>query len=97
MTKDTVRRVVAGIVSALGGLVAFRFLRRGGAAPVPEPVADPADALRTKLDEARVVAQDRDEFQSGETPVDEADPEDRRRAVHEEARARLDELRREKS
>ena len=65
-------------------------------------------ALRARLEESRSVAAERDEFESGETPldqadpdarapaeptpVDEADPEARRRAVHEQTRARIDEL-----
>jgi hypothetical protein len=84
----------------------FRWLRRRRES---EPEPDPAAALRAKLEESRAVADDRDEFESGETPldradpdasappaapppVDESDPEARRRAVHEQARARIDEL-----
>jgi hypothetical protein len=84
----------------------FRWLRRRRES---EPDVDPAAELRAKLEESRA-ADDRDEFESGETPVDradpdasgpvlpapepvdEADPEARRRAVHEQARARIDEL-----
>jgi hypothetical protein len=86
-----VKRLLAGLSGALGGLAVWRLLRRRGVR-APEPAPDPADTLRAKLEESRAVADDRDEFQSGETPVDEADPEDRRRSVHEEARARMDEL-----
>ena len=43
---------------------------------------------------ARAAADDREAFEAGETPVDEAaDPEARRRAVHEQARAAIDEMR----
>jgi hypothetical protein len=84
----------------------FRWLRRKRE---DEPEVDPAAELRAKLEESRA-ADDRDEFESGETPVDradpdasapapavtppadEADPEARRRTVHEQARARIDEL-----
>jgi hypothetical protein len=84
----------------------FRWLRRRRKS---EPEVDPAAELRAKLEESRA-ADDRDEFESGETPVDradpdasmsapaapeavdEADPEARRRAVHEQTRARIDEL-----
>ncbi len=59
--------------------------------------ADPrAEELRQKLDEARAVVEERDEFESAETPVDQADPgspEDRRRAVHEQGRAAVDDMR----
>ncbi len=82
----------------------FRWLRRRRGT---EP--DPAEALRAKLVESRAVAEDRDEFESGETPVDradpeaqrapapeevvdESDPEARRRGVHDQTRARIDEL-----
>ncbi len=93
MTSDNVRRVLAGVGGALGGLAAWRLLRRR-APRAPEPVADPADTLRAKLEEARSVADDRDDFEAGETPIDEADPEDRRRSVHDDARARIEGLRR---
>ena len=65
----------------------FRWLRRKRKT---EP--DPADELRAKLEESRAAAEDREEFEAGETPIDEADPEARRRRVHERARARIDEL-----
>jgi hypothetical protein len=55
---------------------------------------DPADALRAKLAEAKAAGDDREQFEAGETPVDEAaDPDERRRAVHERGRAALDEMR----
>jgi len=76
----------------VGAFAVWRWFRRGGK-PVPEVEADPADALRAKLEESRAVVAEREEFESGETPVDEADPDARRRLVHEEAQARLDELR----
>jgi hypothetical protein len=49
--------------------------------------------LRAKLEESRVLVGERDAFEEGETPVDQADPNARRRSVHDEARARIDELR----
>ena len=76
----------------MGAFAVWRWFRRGGK-PVPEVEADPADALRAKLEESRAVVAEREEFESGETPVDEADPDARRRLVHEAAQARLDELR----
>jgi hypothetical protein len=57
----------------------FRWLRRRRAT---EP--DPAEALRAKLVESRAVADDRDEFESGETPLDRADPEAQRAAAPDE-------------
>jgi hypothetical protein len=74
----------------VGGFAVWRWLRRK---PRLAPEPDPADALRARLEESRALVGERDTFEEGETPVDEADPEARRRSVHEEARARLDELR----
>jgi hypothetical protein len=74
----------------VGALTVWRWLRRK---PAPAPAADPAEALRAKLEESRAVIDERDAFEERETPVDEADPDARRRSVHDEARARLDELR----
>jgi hypothetical protein len=58
---------------------------------------DPRAAeLRQKLDESRGIADERDAFESGETPVDQAEPaavEDRRRAVHERGRAAAEHMR----
>jgi hypothetical protein len=63
----------------------------------PEPAVagdepDPrAEELRSRLDAAKAAGDDRAEFESGETPVD-AEPDARRRDVHEEARAAIDEM-----
>jgi hypothetical protein len=79
-----VKRLLAA-AAALLGIAYFKRKRPGQ--------ADPADELRAKLAQARD-ADDRDEFEAGETPVDEApDPDERRRAVHEDARRTIDELR----
>jgi hypothetical protein len=72
----------------VGAFSVWRWLRRK-----PAKAADPADALRAKLEESRTLVDERAAFEEGETPVDEADPDARRRSVHEQARARLDELR----
>jgi hypothetical protein len=77
----------------VGAFAVWRWLRRK---PSPAPASardDPADALRAKLEESRVLVGERDVFEEGETPVDEADPEARRRSVHEQARTRIDDLR----
>jgi len=74
----------------VGSFAVWRWLRRK---PRRAPEPDPADALRARLDESRALVGERDEFEGGETPVDEADPDARRRSVHEQARERLDELR----
>jgi hypothetical protein len=85
-----VNRRFAWLGGAVGAFTVFRRLRRK---PAPAPGPDPADALRAKLEESRAVIDERDAFEEGETPVDEADPDARRRSVHNQARARLDELR----
>ena len=79
---------IAGAVGA-AGVVAYRFVRRR---PAPETRAA---ELRQKLDEARS-ADDREEFEAAETTVDQAEVplDDRRRDVHERARAAVDEMRR---
>jgi len=77
----------------VGGFAVWRWLRRKPR-PAPANTHDPADTLRAKLEESRALVGERDAFEEGETPVDEADPSARRRSVHEQARARLDELKR---
>jgi hypothetical protein len=60
---------------------------------------DPAEELKAKLAEARAAGDDRDEFEAGETPVDEAPDPDvaaRRRSVHERARTAIDEMKGDK-
>jgi hypothetical protein len=84
--------------AAVAGAAAYRFLRRAPSRP-PAPEAH-AEELRVKLAESRAVVEDRDEFDSAETPVDEVedafepDLGDRRRAVHERGRHVADEMRR---
>ena len=79
---------------AAGGLLVWqwRWRRRK---PEAEPhEEDPAESLRAKLEESRSVADERERFEERETPVDEVvDPDERRRSVHEDARARMDQLR----
>jgi len=81
-----------GAAGAAG--VAYRTLRRR---PVGEAAADPrADELRRKLDESKPIVEEREEFEAGETPVDEAEPtslEDKRTAVHERGREAVREMR----
>src|SRR5439155_9070053 len=66
--------------------------------PTGEDGPDPrAEELRAKLDEAKAAGSDRDDFESGETPIDVAEPvldlESRRRSVHDEARSAIEEMR----
>jgi hypothetical protein len=82
---------VKRLLAAAAGILGIAWLGRRRAAPAP--AADPAADLRARLAEARVAADDREEFEAGEKPVDEApDVADRRRAVHDRARAAIDEL-----
>jgi hypothetical protein len=81
----------------LGGLAIFRFFRRRRQA---EPAtADPrAEELRQRLVEARELSDERDEFEAGETTVDQAEPatpdaDARRREVHEAGRATVEQMR----
>jgi hypothetical protein len=87
-----VRGRTAWIAGALGAAgVAYRALRRR-----PRPAADPrADELRRKLDESKQVVDDRAEFESGETPVDQAEVslDAKRAAVHERGQAAAREMR----
>ncbi len=93
------RRLVAWIGGAVGGLAAYRFLRRRGAAePLPEPtVTEPderAEELRAKLAETRAPAGAAEEEPPTE-PAEPAPPEsldERRRRVHEEGRTVIDEM-----
>lgn len=90
-----VRARIAWLAGAAGaGVAVYRKLRR-----VPAPAEDPrAEELRRKLDESRTIVEEREEFESAETPVDEvtgpdAEVEDRRKAVHERGRATAEEMR----
>ena len=83
-------RRFAWLGAAVGALAVWRWRRRK---PKPHD-DDPAESLRAKLEESRAVVDERERFEERETPVDKAaDPDERRRSVHEEARARMDELR----
>jgi hypothetical protein len=93
--------------AALGAVALARALTRRPPAPVqapaPQPEAEPsgpdprAEELRARLADARELADERDEFEGAETPVDEAepvaDPEARRRAVHESGRSAAERMR----
>jgi hypothetical protein len=85
-------RRFAWLGGAVGAFGMWRWLRRKPKS-APASAQDPADTLRAKLEESRALVDERDAFEEGETPVDQADPDARRRSVHDQARARLDELR----
>ncbi len=83
--------------ATVAGAAAYRRLRRK---PAPAATVDQhAEELRAKLAASRVVVDDREEFESAETPVDLAedvapDLGDRRRAVHDRGRHVAEEMRR---
>jgi hypothetical protein len=83
----------------LGALAVFGFLRRRRE-PIAAAEADPrAEELRRKLAESRSIVEERDDFEGAELTVDLAepapeDPESRRRAVHDSARATVEQMRR---
>jgi hypothetical protein len=86
-----VKRLYAWLAGLAGGAAVYRAFRRQP--PVAEP--DPADELKARLAKARAAGDDRDAFEAGETPVDEApdpDVDARRRSVHERARTAIDEM-----
>jgi hypothetical protein len=85
-------------LSALAALVARVLGRRRPPPPAPVAADSRADELRRRLDESRSLVDERDAFEEGELPVDHVeaggpDPDDRRRRVHEEGRAAVDEMR----
>jgi hypothetical protein len=90
------RARMAWLGGAIGvvGAAAYRALRRQ---PARVAAVDPrAEELRRRLDESRELVDERDEFESAETPVDQAEPAevaDRRQAVHERGRAAAEEMR----
>ena len=93
------RRLVGWIGGALGGLAAYRLLRRrpqvaAEGAPAAEPDAR-AEELRAKLDETREADAGPEAGDDPAAPEPEESPEDRRRRVHEEGRATLDEMKSE--
>jgi hypothetical protein len=104
-----VRRFLAWLGGAVGAVALYRAATRRSSSvaplPAPEPSSEPpapqldprAGELRRKLEESRLLVNERDEFESGETTVDEAQlaqsPDDRRRRVHEEARAEVERMR----
>jgi hypothetical protein len=102
------RRLFAWIGGTVGGIAAYRFVRRQEASLQTSPeVAAPehdarAEELRAKLAESRasepvtVVEEPVAEPEPAAEPEPEPEsPEDRRRRVHEEGRAALDEMRSE--
>jgi hypothetical protein len=91
-----VKARTAWLAGAAGAAIAVYRRLRPAPAPTPAPEEDPrGEELRQKLEESRTVAEEQHEevAASAETPVDEADVESRRAAVHDRARAAADEMR----
>jgi len=93
------RSLSAWIAGAAGGLAAWRLLARrrtraleAAPAPAGTPTADPrAEELRAKVEQTLAAS---DAPGSGEAePGAGIDPDERRRQVHDAARAALDEMR----
>jgi hypothetical protein len=84
---------VAGF--GVAAAAASRLFKRPGPPSVAvEDVPDPrADELRQRIAESRELVDERDTFEEAETPVDEADPDARRRAVHDRGRAAAERMR----
>ena len=82
--------LITGGIALVGGAL-YRKLRRKKRAAEP----DPADELRRRLDESRSTTGEREEFEAGEVPVDQAEPtvDERRKDVHEQAQSSIDEMR----
>jgi len=96
-----VRRLLAFGTAALAafGLVRLLTRRRPPESAGPGTALDPRDdELRRRLAESRSVVDERERFEAGETTVDAAepapaDPDARRRRVHEDGRAVVDRMR----
>jgi hypothetical protein len=82
----------------LGRSAIFGFRKRSRDAPDERSDAR-ADELRQRLAEARELAEERDEFEAGETTIDAAealeDPDTRRRALHRIGRSTAERMRRD--
>jgi hypothetical protein len=81
-------RRFAWLGAAVGALAVWRWRRRRQ----PAAEADPAESLRAKLEESRAVGEPEPQPAA---PVDEGDLDARRRSVHDDARARMEQLRKE--
>lgn len=82
----------------VAGAAAWRVVSRRKKASSEGP--DPrAEELRKRLDESRAIVSEREEFEQAETPVDHIEPrtepavDDRRKSVHEHARATIEGMR----
>jgi hypothetical protein len=101
-----VKRLRNWIAGILSGVVAYHFWKRrqkpapAAAPPVADESDDRAEELRTKLAEARA-GDEPEPVEQSEQPEPSEPPaeslEERRRRVHEEGRAAIDEMRSDES
>jgi hypothetical protein len=100
------RRLLTLLSGAIAGFGLYRLVASRRRVPVfegpPEPREDPrAEELRRRLAESRTMVEEREEFESAETPVDRAEPapdvEARRTRLHEEGRRTAERMRRRPS
>jgi hypothetical protein len=97
-----VKKMIAFLSAAAAGFGLVRALtrRRELEASAEEAPSDPrADELRRRLEASRDLLGEREQFESGETTVDAVDagpvdPDERRRAVHEQGREAVERMRR---
>ncbi len=91
--RSRVAWLLAGF--GLAAAIAARLRARSAPRVEVEPAGDPrADELRERIAESRELLTEREEFEAAETPVDQAaDPEARRREIHQRGRAAVDRMR----
>ncbi len=99
------RRLTAWIGGTAAGIVAYRLLRRRPQV-APEPTESAPDSrepdaraeeLREKLAESRTAEPAAGPVVEEPPPAEPESPEERRRRVHEEGRAALDEMKSDES
>ena len=83
--------------AAVASAAVYRVVTRRKPAPAAPP--EPAEELKERLAASRSVVAEREEFESGETPVDQVDSPpaevgDRRQSVHERGREVAEQMRR---
>ena len=97
------RRPLTVLSGAIAGFGLYRLLALRSRRPAVEPPVEPredlrAEELRRKLAESRTIVEEREEFESAETPIDRAEPApevgERRKRVHEEGRRAAERMRR---
>ncbi len=95
------RRLTAWIGGTAAGIVAYRLLRRRPqVAPESTAPAEPdarAEELRDKLAESRTAEPSAEPVVEEPPAAEPESPEERRRQVHEEGRAALDEMKSDQS